>query len=47
MTDEEIKAAQANIEYDKYEEIYRAQNEVKFTTAEFKDIFQPAEYLLT
>ena len=43
MTDEEIKAAQANIEYDKYEEIYRAENEVRFKTAEFKDIFQPAD----
>ena len=40
MTDEEIKAAQANIEYDKYEEIYRTQNQIKFETAEFKDIFK-------
>ena len=43
MTDEEIRAAQENIEYDKYEEIYRAENEVRFKTAEFKDIFQPAD----
>lgn len=43
MTDEEIKAAQANIEYDKYEEIYRTQNAIKFETAEFKDIFKPAD----
>ncbi|MBQ8535744.1 MAG: hypothetical protein IJ463_08685 [Bacilli bacterium] len=43
MTDEEIKAAQANIEYDKYEEIYRMQNQIKFETAEFKDIFKPAD----
>lgn len=43
MTDEEIKAAQANIEYDKYEQIYREQHEVKFKTAEFKDIFKPAD----
>ena len=44
MTDEEIKAAQANIEYDKYEEIYRLQNQeaFNFKTAEFKDIFKPA-----
>lgn len=43
MTDEEIRAAQANIEYDKYEEIYRMQNQIKFETAEFKDIFKPAD----
>lgn len=43
MTDEEIRTAQVNIEYDKYEEIYRAENEVRFKTAEFKDIFQPAD----
>lgn len=43
MTDEEIRAAQANIEYDKYEEIYRVQNQIKFETAEFKDIFKPAD----
>lgn len=43
MTDEEIKAAQANIEYEKYEEIYKKQNEIKFKTAEFKDIFKPAD----
>lgn len=43
MTDEEIRAAQANIEYDKYEEIYRTQNQIKFETAEFKDIFKPAD----
>ena len=45
MTDEEIKAAQANIEYEKYEQIYKMEHEkaFEFKTARFKDIFKPAE----
>ncbi len=43
MTDEEIRAAQVNIEYDKYEEIYRTQNAIDFKTAKFEDIFKPAD----